>query len=94
MLHQVKSQELQEAFRNPKTADSISELADAYVRGIRDNTFKQQGFSQSMYGMSKVCEMSYTRWLAGQVQSKVWDSGSLQDSHCCALTVRACVKLV
>jgi hypothetical protein len=71
MLSQLTSEELKESFRNPADADAISALGDTYVEAIRSNTFKQKGFSQSMYGMSKICEMSYTRWLAGQLEGKV-----------------------
>jgi hypothetical protein len=71
MLEQLTSEELKESFRNPADADAISALGDTYVEAIRSNTFKQKGFSQSMFGMSKICEMSYTRWLAGQLEGKV-----------------------
>jgi hypothetical protein len=70
-LTQLTSEELKESFRNPADADAISALGDAFVDAIRSNTFKQKGFSQSMYAMSKICEMSYTRWLVGQLKSKV-----------------------
>lgn len=70
-LKQLSSDEVKEAFRQPADADAIEALADAYVDGIRSGTFKEQGFSQSMYGMSKVAEMSYTRWLAGALKQKV-----------------------
>jgi hypothetical protein len=71
MLSQLTSQELVALFRNPPDADAIVALADAYVEGIRSNTYQQQGYSGSTYGMSKVCEMSYTNWLAGQVLDQV-----------------------
>ena len=71
MLKQISSEELKRSFRQPPDADAIEALADAYVEGIRSGTFKEQGYSQSMYGMSKVAEMSYTRWLAGTVKAKV-----------------------
>lgn len=71
MLAKLTSEQLKESFRNPADADAISTLADGYVEGIRTDTFKEQGYSPSMYAMSKICEMSYTRWLAGQVKDKV-----------------------
>lgn len=70
MLEQLTSDDLKQSFRQPADADAIVVLADAYVEGIRRGTFKQQGYSQSMYGMSKIAEMSYTRWLASQVKDK------------------------
>lgn len=70
MLKQISSEELKQSFRQPAHADAIEALTDAYVDGIRSGTFKEQGYSQSMYGMSKVAEMSYTRWLAGTLKPK------------------------
>ena len=77
MLEQLTSDDLKQSFRQPADADAIVGLADAYVEGIRRGTFKQQGYSQSMYGMSKIADMSYTRWLARQVKDKVIPSCSL-----------------
>jgi hypothetical protein len=71
MLSQLTSEELKESFRHPADVDAISALGDTYVEAIRSNTFKQKGFSKNMYGMSKICEISYTRWLAGQLEGKV-----------------------
>lgn len=70
-LRQLSSNELKEKFKNPKDDSEILQLADAYVQAIRDNSYQQKGYSSSMYGMSKLAEVSYTLWLARQVKSKV-----------------------
>lgn len=71
MLNQLTSDKLKKGFRQPRDADAIEELTDAYVEGIRTGTWRKQGFSPSTYGVSKVAEMSYTRWLAGSLKPKV-----------------------
>lgn len=71
MLDQITSRKLRDAFHNPKSAEHIEELSDAFVEGCKNGTYREQGFSKSTYGMSKVAQMSYTKWLAGQVKSKV-----------------------
>lgn len=70
MLDQITSRKLRDAFHNPKSAEHIEELSDAFVEGCKNGTYREQGFSKSTYGMSKVAQMSYTKWLAGQVKSK------------------------
>lgn len=74
MLGQLSSPALKEGFMNPKDADAVEELADAFVAAIRDNTHQDKGWSNSMYGVSKLAEVSYTRWLAAQLKGKVRSS--------------------
>lgn len=56
---------------DPKDDQEIIQLADGFVQAIRDNSYERKGYSSSMYGMSKLAEVSYTLWLARQVKSKV-----------------------
>jgi hypothetical protein len=70
-LRQLKSEELKQKFKNPSDADEIQRLADKFVDDIRAGTHTQMGWSNSMYGISKLAEIAYTMWLSRQLQPKV-----------------------
>lgn len=68
MLRQLSSPELRAAFAAPESADAVAALADSYVHAIRSGDHQRLGWSNSMYGVSKLAEMSYTRCLASQLK--------------------------
>eukprot|EP00892_Ulva_mutabilis_P011702 jgi/Ulvmu1/8904/UM049_0086.1 len=70
MLRQLRPQELRDAFTAPADADAVEALAASYVAAIRAGTHSQQGWSNSMYGVSKLAEISYTKWLAAQLKDQ------------------------
>jgi len=43
---------------------------DEFVQAIRDNNYTEKGFSSSMYGTSKLCEIAYTLQLARQLRER------------------------
>lgn len=69
-LRQLKSDELKAQFQNPSDADEVQRLADKFVEDIRAGTHAQNGWSNSMYGISKLAEVAYTMWLSRQLQPK------------------------
>lgn len=76
MLRQLGSAELRAKFAAPQSADAVVALTDNFVEAIRAGTHREQGWSDSMYGVSKLAEISYTIALAEQVDDKVWRSTS------------------
>ncbi|CAI5528118.1 unnamed protein product [Closterium sp. Naga37s-1] len=51
------------------TAD-LDALAEEFVTGIKEGTYKGAGWPESMYGVSKLLENAYTRVLARQVEGR------------------------
>ena len=52
-------------FENPNiTSEEIIQLANDFRRAIETKTWKESGWPESCYGMSKVCLSFYTRYLA------------------------------
>jgi hypothetical protein len=49
----------------------VDELAGEFVEGIRDGTHSQKGWSNSMYGVSKLSEIAYTFCLSKELKDKV-----------------------
>lgn len=68
MLRQLSSPELRAAFAAPESADAVAALANSFVDAIRSGDHQRLGWSNSMYGVSKLAEMSYTRCLASQLK--------------------------
>lgn len=75
-LRQLRSQELRAAFQDPGSADRVVELADSFAAAVRDGTHRQKGWSDSMYGISKLAEVSYTLWLSRELAPQVRQFGS------------------
>ena len=69
-LRIIKSDALRKRFEGASSADEVAELGQEYVNGVKSGTFGEQGWPGSMYGVSKLCEATYTRVLAEQCQSK------------------------
>ncbi|KAK9808498.1 hypothetical protein WJX73_001486 [Symbiochloris irregularis] len=69
LLSQLKSQALLDKFQAASTPDDITALANWWLEAVDNGTQAKQGFSNSMYGMSKLCEIAYTRVLAQQLAS-------------------------
>jgi hypothetical protein len=62
---------------NPKNPDAIEKLAESFVTAIKNGAVEQDGWSNSMYGVSKVAEISYTRWLANDLENQVGRKGAV-----------------
>ena len=69
-LRIIKSNALRKRFEGASSADEVAELGQEYVNGVKSGTFSEQGWPGSMYGVSKLCEATYTRVLAEQCRSK------------------------
>lgn len=52
------------------TLDELDKLVGGFVDGIRDGTYRANGWPSSMYGVSKVAEAAYTRVLARQLAAR------------------------
>ena len=66
----IKSDGLRKRFEGASSADEVAELGQEYVSGVKSGNFSEQGWPGSMYGVSKLCEATYTRVLAEQCRSK------------------------
>lgn len=69
-LRIVKSNALKARFEGATSADEVAQLGQEYVDGIKSGTYSKQGWPGSMYGVSKLCEATYTKVLAQQCQEK------------------------
>ena len=69
-LRIIKSNALKERFEGASSPDKVAELGQEYVNGVKSGAFSEQGWPGSMYGVSKLCEATYTRVLAEQCRSK------------------------
>ncbi|KAF4654677.1 hypothetical protein FOL47_009849 [Perkinsus chesapeaki] len=79
-LSQV-SKPLQERFSNPKaTEESIDELVEEFLTSVKNDNFKEEGFSGSMYGMSKLSLIAYTKVLAREA---IADPRKILVTGCC-----------
>ena len=70
-LKQLKSDELKQKFQNAQSAEDVVQLANQFPADIRAGTHEQNGWSSSMYGISKLSEIAYTMWLARELKPKV-----------------------
>ncbi|CAI5467892.1 unnamed protein product [Closterium sp. Yama58-4] len=52
------------------TASDLDALAEEFIKGIEDGTYKGAGWPESMYGVSKLLENTYTRVLARQMEGR------------------------
>ena len=69
-LRILKSNALRARFESASSADEVAKLGQEYVGGIRSGTYSEQGWPGSMYGVSKLCETTYTRVLAQQCRDR------------------------
>ena len=50
--------------------DQLDGLSSEFIRGIESGDFRSQGWPETMYGVSKLLEATYTRVLAGQLKGR------------------------
>jgi carbonyl reductase 1 len=62
----IRSDALRRRFAEASSEDSVRALMDEFIAAIRDNTYASKGWPQSMYGISKLGEATWTRVLAQQ----------------------------
>eukprot|EP00884_Botryococcus_braunii_P017099 jgi/Botrbrau1/4072/Bobra.152_3s0027.1 len=66
----VKAEGLRSRFEQARSADDVSSLAREFVDDIKGNRHQDKGWPATMYGVSKLCEATYTRILAADVSSR------------------------
>ncbi|CAI7847156.1 unnamed protein product [Closterium sp. NIES-54] len=67
----IVSSALKARFTSPTlTATNLDALAEEFITGISEGTYKGAGWPESMYGVSKLLENAYTRVLARQVEGR------------------------
>ncbi|CAI5946348.1 unnamed protein product [Closterium sp. NIES-64] len=67
----IVSPALKTRFTSPTlTTADLDALAEEFVTGIKEGTYKGAGWPESMYGVSKLLENAYTRVLARQVEGR------------------------
>ncbi|KAK9815237.1 hypothetical protein WJX72_000441 [[Myrmecia] bisecta] len=64
----LKSPVLRAKFEDARSADEVTTLARKFVDDIRAGRHKEEGWPSSMYGVSKLCEATYTRILAEELK--------------------------
>ena len=69
-LRILKSDALRARFEGATSADEVAALGQEYIDGVKSGTHSEQGWPGSMYGVSKLCETTYTRVLAEQCREK------------------------
>lgn len=69
-LRIIKDSALRARFEGASSAAEVAKLGQEYVDGVKSGTYSEQGWPSSMYGVSKLCEATYTRVLAQQCQQK------------------------
>jgi hypothetical protein len=77
-LSQLTSPELKEKFLNPENFQELGATAASYIDAVKRGAHEQEGWSSSMYGVSKLAEISYSRLLAKEVSAKVSQHLQLQ----------------
>lgn len=61
--------ELQARFtREGLVRSDITELMETFIEAVRTDTYRAQGWSKSMYGISKLGEIAYTKVLAEELR--------------------------
>ncbi len=65
-LSQV-SPELGRRFSNAASADAVLQLADEFVAAVARGDYRACGWPRSMYGVSKLAEIAWTRVLEKQL---------------------------
>ncbi|EER13084.1 conserved hypothetical protein [Perkinsus marinus ATCC 50983] len=75
------SDSLQKRFADPNaTEESIDALVEEFITGVKEGDYKERGFSNSMYGMSKLALIAYTKILAKKAMA---DSRKIVVTGCC-----------
>ena len=69
-LRILKSDALRARFESASSANEVAALGQEYIDGVRSGTYSEQGWPGSMYGVSKLCETTYTRVLAELCREK------------------------
>ncbi|KAF4683638.1 hypothetical protein FOZ60_008828 [Perkinsus olseni] len=75
------SEPLQKRFSDPNaTEESIDNLVEEFLTGVKEGDYKKRGFSDSMYGMSKLALIALTKVLAREAMA---DSRKILVTGCC-----------
>ncbi|KAF4646535.1 hypothetical protein FOZ61_005692, partial [Perkinsus olseni] len=75
------SEPLQKRFSDPNaTEESIDNLVEEFLTGVKEGDYKERGFSDSMYGMSKLALIAWTKVLAREAMA---DSRKILVTGCC-----------
>ncbi|EER20189.1 carbonyl reductase, putative [Perkinsus marinus ATCC 50983] len=65
--------------QNPNaTEESVDALVEEFITGVKEDGYQEGGFSNSMYGMSKLALIAYTKTLAKKAKCQ---KGQLADSR-------------
>eukprot|EP00244_Chara_vulgaris_P014539 TRINITY_DN916_c0_g1_i1.p1 TRINITY_DN916_c0_g1~~TRINITY_DN916_c0_g1_i1.p1 ORF type:complete len:380 (-),score=43.95 TRINITY_DN916_c0_g1_i1:209-1348(-) len=64
-------EDLQAKFTDPNlTVEGLDKLTDKFIEDIRKGVHSKEGWSNSMYSISKIAELTYTRLLAKELASR------------------------
>ncbi|KAF4710618.1 hypothetical protein FOZ63_018861 [Perkinsus olseni] len=75
------SEPLQKRFSDPNaTEESIDNLVEEFPTGVKEGDYKKRGFSDSMYGMSKLALIAWTKVLAREAMA---DPRKILVTGCC-----------
>ena len=66
------SEKLQSEFSSDQLdRKKLHDLLDGFVSAVKDNTFKEKGYSETMYGMSKLGEIALTKIVAREQKGEL-----------------------
>lgn len=68
LLSILQSNSLRQKVESVSTTQALDELAADFITAIQVDKLESSGWPKSMYGVSKLCETSYTRVLAEQLK--------------------------
>ncbi|MEW5298603.1 MAG: hypothetical protein WDW38_000668 [Sanguina aurantia] len=66
----IRDPKLRQEFVGASSKEEVFALARRFVTGIQSNNHQAGGWPNTMYGVSKLCESTYTRVLADELKSK------------------------
>ncbi|CAL8463742.1 g3276 [Coccomyxa elongata] len=66
----LRSPELRARFEEAATAEDVAKLSEEFLQAVADGSYQKQGWPGSMYGVSKLCEATYSRVLAEQLKPR------------------------
>ncbi len=69
-LHILQSPGLKQTFQRANSFEAVAALAESFLSGVESGNYGVEGWPRSMYGVSKLCEATYTRVLAHQLESR------------------------
>ncbi|BDA48368.1 Carbonyl reductase [NADPH] 1 [Coccomyxa sp. Obi] len=66
----LRSPELRTRFEKAASAEDVAKLSEEFLQAVANGSYQKEGWPGSMYGVSKLCEATYSRVLAEQLKPR------------------------